>query len=129
MMPKNALRSLVLVVGCMPLLLIIFQIAVLFTYTRHATKLSYWLLKSYDVFPHGRQKKLKLIQLSSEQNGTENFPVHVTTRMLTSFSAPFRSRPRKIFCKWKSTFNLCMMHSETLLTRDEASRAITKQHS
>ena len=68
-----------LLVGCMPLLFIIVQTAVLFTRTRHATKLSDWLLKSCDVFSARKgQKKLNLIQLSSEQNRTENFPVHVT---------------------------------------------------
>ena len=51
----------------------------MFTYTRHATKLSDWLLKSYDIFSIRKgQKKLNLIQLSSERNGTENFPVHMT---------------------------------------------------
>ena len=63
----------------MTLLFIIFQTAVLFTCTRHATKLSDWLLKSYDLVSGRKgQKKLNLIHLSSEQNGTENFPVHVT---------------------------------------------------
>jgi len=52
--------------------------AALFTSTRHATKPPDWLLKLYDAFSARKgQKKLSLIQLSSEQNGTENFPVHV----------------------------------------------------
>ena len=49
------------------------------TCIRHATELSNWLLKSYDLFSARKgQKKLNLIQLSSEQNGPENFPVKVT---------------------------------------------------
>ena len=62
------------------------------TCTRHATKLSNWLLKSYDVFSaRKRQKKVNLIQFSSEQNVTENFPVHVTRACSRAFL--FRSVP------------------------------------
>ena len=58
------------------------------TCTRHATKLSNWLLKLYDAFSARKgQKKLNLIQLSSEQNGTENLPVHVT-----------HAHARELFC-------------------------------
>ena len=81
-----------LVAKCSPCPSALSSHAVLFTCIRHATKLSDWLPKSYDVFyPHKRQKKLNFIQLSSEQNGTDNFPVHMTLAHAYAFSVPFLS--------------------------------------
>ena len=80
--------------------------AVLLTCAWHESQLSDWLLKSYDIFSLRKgQEKLNLIQLSSEQNGIEIFPVHAAHAHAQEIfcSVPFHSSPWKIFCKWKST--------------------------
>jgi len=80
--------------------------AVLFRGTRHATKLPGWLLKSYDVFPHGKDRK---------SWNWFNFLGQQRNRKFSCWRDPcacprvflFRSCPRKTFCTWKSIF-ICL---------------------